>query len=144
MVLLVGILATAIAITTPGPAQQASTPPPAAVPVPHFIDVNAPGEPRVVVVGTIDTMLPGTSNTAGLLMAHLLKGNMPEGARSAMVLNDLNCAPDADGISHCLNDLDIDGVIVTVQHHHAMAEVPCLSPGEVVNLMTWEQYQRQV
>jgi hypothetical protein len=32
-------------------------------------------------------------------------------------------------------------VVITVQHHHAMASVPCLSPGETVTLMTLADYQ---
>lgn len=79
--------------------------------------------------------LPGTSNEAGYLMANLRAGQIPAGATTATVLTDTNCAPDADGISQCLNDLQIGNVVVTVQHHHAMAEVPCLSPGETVTLM---------
>jgi hypothetical protein len=111
--------------------------------VPHFVDLNAPGAPRIVVIGAANETLPGTSNEAGLLMANLRTGRIPAGATSATVLSDANCDPDADGISHCLNDLDIGGTVVTVQHHHAMSTVPCLSPGETVTLMTLEQYRRQ-
>jgi hypothetical protein len=43
-----------------------------------------------------------------------------------------------------LNDLNIGGVVVTVQHHHNMGKVPCLSPGETITLMTLEQYQQNL
>ncbi|MGZ4137590.1 MAG: hypothetical protein ACXVPX_08475 [Actinomycetota bacterium] len=57
----------------------------------------------------------------------------PAGPMMATVLSDANCAPDADGVSHCLNRLRLDsGSELTVRHNHRMIEVPCLSPGERV------------
>lgn len=138
------LIALAIGIATSRPPTSATMPPPEQAAVPHFVDVKAPGEPRTVVVGGMTDMLPGTSNEAGYLMANLRAGQIPEGLTSAKVLTDTNCEPDADGVSHCLNDLQIGNVIVTVQHHHAMAEVPCLSPGETVTLMTLAHYQSQL
>jgi hypothetical protein len=125
------------------PQATATMPPPEQAAVPHFVDVKTPGEPRTVVVGEMTDALPGTSNEAGYMMTNLRAGQIPEGATSARVLSDSNCEPDADGISHCLNDLQIGNVIVTVQHHHNMAEVPCLSPGEIVTLMPFAQYEAQ-
>jgi hypothetical protein len=123
---------------TPSPATM---PPPAQAAVPHFIDVKAPGEPRTVVVGGMADSLPGTSNEAGYLMTNLRAGQLPAGATTATVLTDTNCEPDADGVSHCLNDLQIGEAVVTVQHHHQMHSVPCLSPGETVTLMAFEEYE---
>jgi hypothetical protein len=130
--------ATPTSVTT---SAAATMPPPAQAAVPHFVDVKAPGEPRTVVIGGMSDSLPGTSNEAGYLMANLRAGQIPAGATTATVLTDTNCAPDADGISHCLNDLQIGEAVVTVQHHHAMAEIPCLSPGETVTLMPFEEYE---
>lgn len=123
---------------------QTATPPPAPAAAPHFVDVQAPGAPRTLVIGGPSDVLPGTSNQAGYLMANLLTGQIPPGAMTATVLTDTNCAPDADGVSHCLNDLQIGNRVVTVQHHHNMAEVPCLSPGETVTLLTLAAYQAQL
>jgi hypothetical protein len=136
------IFAIAFAATRPQP--LASTPPPAQAAVPHFVDLKAPGAPRTVVIGGATDTLPGTSNEAGYLMTNLRVGQIPAGATTATVLSDSNCTPDADGVSHCLNDLKIGGVVVTVQHHHQMANVPCLSPGETVTLMSLADYQRQL
>ncbi len=133
----------AIAVVATRPAAQASNPPPAPARVPHFMDTQAPGVSRTLVIGGANDTLPGTSNQAGLLMANLRAGQIPAGATTARVLSDANCAPDADGISHCLNDLQIGNVVVTVQHHHAMSSVPCLTPGETVRLMTLADFQRQ-
>ena len=119
-------------------------PPPEQAAVPHFIDVKAPGEPRTVVVGGMTDSLPGTSNEAGYLMTNLRAGQIPTGATTATVLTDTSCEPDADGVSHCLNDLQIGDAVVTVQHHHQMHSVPCLSPGETVTLMAFEQYEAQL
>lgn len=138
------LIALAIGVATSQLQASATMPPPEQATVPHFVDVKAPGEPRTVVVGGMMNSLPGTSNAAGYLMTNLRAGRIPEGVTTATVLTDTNCAPDADGVSHCLNDLQIGNVIVTVQHHHAMAEVPCLSPGEIVTLMTLAHYQSQL
>ena len=138
------LIVLAIGIAASRPPASTTMPPPEQATVPHFVDVKAPGDPRTVVVGGMTDSLPGTSNEAGYLMTNLRAGQIPEGVTTATVLTDTNCEPDADGVSHCLNDLQIGNVIVTVQHHHAMAEVPCLSPGETVILMTLAHYQSQL
>ncbi|GAB4430233.1 MAG: hypothetical protein OHK0015_15120 [Chloroflexi bacterium OHK40] len=138
------LIALAIGVAASRPKASATMPPPEQAAVPHFVDVKAPGEPRTVVVGGMTDSLPGTSNEAGYLMTNLRAGQIPEGATTATVLTDTNCEPDADGVSHCLNDLQIGNVVVTVQHHHQMHSVPCLSPGETVTLMPFEQYEAQL
>lgn len=138
--LAVAIMLVGVIIARPQP----SNPPPAAAPSPHFVEVAAPGALRTVVIGGAYDQLPGTSNDHGFLMANLYAGQVPVGASEALVLNDRNCEPDQDGISHCLNDLQIGNIIVTVQHHHDMRTVPCLTPGETVRLMTLVQYQAQL
>lgn len=53
----------------------------------------------------------------------------------ARVLTDTRCAPDAMGVSHCLNRMQLaDGTSITVVHDHRMMDMPCLSPGERVVL----------
>ncbi|HMQ33919.1 MAG TPA: hypothetical protein PKD53_24520 [Chloroflexaceae bacterium] len=138
------LVAIAIGAVVSRPQAKAAMPPPEQAAVPHFIDVKAPGEPRTVVVGGMSDSLPGTSNEAGYLMTNLRAGTIPEGATTATVLTDTNCEPDADGVSHCLNDLQIGNVVVTVQHHHQMHSVPCLSPDEIVTLMPFAQYEAEL
>lgn len=137
------LIAIVVGFALARPQATATMPPPAQAAVPHFVDVKTPGEPRTVVIGGMTDSLPGTSNEAGYMMTNLRAGQIPAGATSARVLTDTSCAPDADGISHCLNDLQIGNVVVTVQHHHNMAEVACLSPGETVTLMPFAQYEAQ-
>jgi hypothetical protein len=138
------LVAIAVGFAVARPKAAATMPPPAQAAVPHFVDPKAPGEPRTVVVGGMSDSLPGTSNEAGYLMTSLRAGQIPEDAATATVLTDTNCEPDSDGVSHCLNDLQIGNVIVTVQHHHQMHSVSCLSPGETVTLMPFVQYEAQL
>ena len=138
------LVAVAIGFALSRPRASAAMPPPEPAAVPHFVDPKAPGEPRTVVVGGMSESLPGTSNEAGYLMANLRAGQLPAGATTATVLTDTSCAADADGVSHCLNDLKVGDTVVTVQHHHQMHAVPCLSPGETVTLMSFAEYAAQL
>lgn len=70
----------------------------------------------------------------------LVKGTLPAGEHEAEVLSDRNCAPDSEGISHCLNELALGKKHITIRHHHRMSEVPCLRPGEMVTVMDRETY----
>jgi hypothetical protein len=68
------------------------------------------------------------------LSAELVRGKL-HGATTATVITDENCQPDAAGVSHCINRLRArGGVRVVVRHNHRMHEVPCLVPGEQVEL----------
>ena len=67
------------------------------------------------------------------LRAQLLDGRVPAGRNVAVLLTNEDCAPDAQGISHCTNALRLpNGSIFTVRHPHNMSAVPCLAPGERV------------
>ena len=117
-------------------------------PVAHFVTVGtdqpaAPGTIRTLVVAPAGQALPQLSGVGGVLMANLVRGQLPAEATQATVQTDENCAPDQQGISHCLNQLTIGTLAITVQHHHAMSTTPCLSPGETVQLLTLAQYQRE-
>ncbi len=123
-------------------AQRAANPPAAPAPAPHFLDLShqSAGALRTLVIASASEQLPGTSNDAGFLMANLRSGELPAATR-AVVLSDSNCQPDDEGISHCLNDLQIGSSVITVQHHHNMQAVPCLSPGETVQIIALAAYQ---
>jgi hypothetical protein len=111
----------------------------------HFVDVP-PGSSntalRTVVIAGPGERLPFQSETGGLLMANLERGQLPAEAARATVLTDANCQPDQDGVSHCLNELNLGSARVVVRHHHKMSEVPCLTPGEEVNIVTLEQFKK--
>lgn len=88
---------------------------------------------RTVIVtddATTEVSMPGRP-----LRAVLMAGTMPSGPMMGTVLSDENCAPDAQGVSHCTNRLRMEGGIeMTVMHPHRMADVPCLAPGERISV----------
>ena len=63
------------------------------------------------------------------------RGPAPGATVAGTVTSDTTCTPDGEGLSHCHNDIDLDnGARITVVHHHAMLQHPCLTPGERVTL----------
>lgn len=87
---------------------------------------------RLLVVFTGAEPAPSEGTT---LRAQLVDGRLPAQPSVATVLTDEDCAPDAQGISHCLNRLRLpDRSTLTVRHPHHMSVVPCLTPGERVAL----------
>jgi len=75
------------------------------------------------------------NGAGGLELVFLVKGKMPRRATTATVLTDTSCAPDAHGISHCVNALRLaSGRRITVRHDHSMLNDPCLAPGEHVRV----------
>lgn len=113
--------------STPAPAAQAAAT--------HFQPVG--GEPRAVLVTPEAEGLP---HKPGALPVSLVEGTLPPGALYARVLTDEDCAPDAAGVSHCLNRIEVAGTEIAVRHHHRMHDAPCLSPGELVRLVDRAAY----
>ena len=66
-------------------------------------------------------------------------GDIPADVTYLTVLTDEDCMPDADGVSHCLNRIEFetaDGTqTAALRHHHKMAEEPCLTPGQTLELV---------
>ena len=143
-IVVVAVVAIAIIVAatrgTAQPAQQASAP--------HLVDLSGQDHHgatsgRSLVVARLGETVPGISGETGPLMTTLVRGQYPDGATHATVRTDENCAADAEGVSHCLNELDLGGTTIVVQHHHKMSLTPCLTPGETVNVMTIAEYQAQ-
>lgn len=61
---------------------------------------------------------------------------LPAGARlTGTVLTDTNCEPDAQGLSHCNNIIDLGGGRrIEVVHTHLMKRYPCLAPGQRITV----------
>jgi hypothetical protein len=93
----------------------------------------------VVVAGAQES--PRVSVAEELLVTNLVSGELPQTASNAIVRSDSNCQPDEQGVSHCLNELEIGSAKVVVRHHHKMSEVSCLTPGETVRVIGAEQYR---
>lgn len=107
-----------------GPSQAGSVDEPAAA---------AQAEPRTVLVS--DVRPPQPSLPGSPLHALRVSGSLPDRRSEATVLTDEDCAPDARGISRCLNRIRLaGGGTLSVRHPHRMMEVPCLSPGERVSI----------
>lgn len=78
---------------------------------------------------------PAPSAHPDHMRALLLDGRLPPGVVKATVLTDENCAPDANGVSHCRNELRLPGgETIVVRHPHRMDQVPCMVPGETVRV----------
>ncbi|HWH06314.1 MAG TPA: hypothetical protein VNT23_07745 [Gaiellaceae bacterium] len=109
-------------------AQATDPAPPSADP--HGIPL--PLHARVVLLSTVS--LPPSPGER-LLNARLESGELPAAETAATVLTDTDCTPDAQGVSHCRNELRLaDGSILVARHSHRMAGVPCLAPGEEVRV----------
>ncbi len=77
---------------------------------------------------------PSPSSEPTMLRVQVVGGVLAGG--TATVLSDEECEPDVAGISHCLNRLRLaNGSEVVVRHPHDMMKIPCLEPGEHVQLV---------
>ena len=95
--------------------------------------VTVPAELRTV---NVSASMPLASAHARRLSAMLETGTMPAHATTAEVLSDTDCAPDAEMISRCRNEIRLaDGSTVVLRHPHNMTKVPCLAPGERIRLV---------
>jgi hypothetical protein len=73
----------------------------------------------------------------GRHVLQIWQGSAPaEGVRVAgVVATDTNCEPDAKGLSHCHNRIDLDnGRSIEVIHTHLMSRNPCLAPGQRISI----------
>lgn len=96
---------------------------------------TAPPTVRTLVV-TRGKREPPPSLPGATMHALLLKGKLPSRPAMATVKSDEDCAPDAAGISHCLNRLRLEGgSTMAVRHPHAMSQVSCMTPGERVRVV---------
>lgn len=71
----------------------------------------------------------------GQRLLQIYRGSAPPaGVRIAgTVLTDTDCAPDAQGLSHCHNRIDLaNGQEIEIINTHIMSRHPCLSPGQAV------------
>jgi len=51
------------------------------------------------------------------------------------VTTDTDCDPDAQGLNHCRNNIDLgNGRSIEVIHNHAMHRFPCLEPGQRLSI----------
>ncbi len=96
---------------------------------------SAPHYPQGGVNRTVTFGKPGTLDIdKDHALVGIIEGTLPAGTSRVTVISDENCVPDSQGISHCLNRLSYGNGDVTVRHTHNMTNVPCLEPGEVLQV----------
>jgi hypothetical protein len=76
----------------------------------------------------------------GFIQVDLVDGAVPALLSTGIVRTDVDCAADQAGVSHCRNLIEVGASQVEVRHHHKMAEEPCFSPTEAVNIMSVASY----
>jgi len=123
----------AIVLTAGGsPVTPAASTPAAHAPGPDTSH-QQPASVRSLAVTTEGEPAPSTHPQR--LRALLLNGRLPAGVVTATVLTDEDCAPDAQGVSHCRNKLRLpSGKTIEVRHPHRMHDVACMTPGESVRV----------
>lgn len=94
---------------------------------------TAPTATRTLVVSAMRE--PAPSLPGATMRAVRVGGTIPARASLASVMTDEDCAPDAAGVSHCINKVRLQsGAVLTVRHPHRMAQVPCMTPGERIRV----------
>lgn len=129
--LLLGIAAAALAWPERSHHKVQHSAPPEQVAASSGHEAHAASERTVLVADK-----PQLGANEGVLTVGLERGTMPPASEvDAEVLTDENCTPDAQGVSHCRNEIRMEGgKTVRIQHDHRMHEVPCLVPGERLRL----------
>ncbi|MBB4120595.1 hypothetical protein [Martelella radicis] len=92
-------------------------------------------QPEIPAGETISTWVENGQD--GRYLLQLLEGAVPEGkaAIAGTILSDTDCAPDADGINHCKNEIRLeDGSALKGINNHRMSVNRCLKPGETVTV----------
>lgn len=83
------------------------------------------------------------NGAGGHYIAPLIAGSaqsLASGSRIGRVLTDTNCTPDAQGLSHCHNNIEFsDGSRITIMDTHQMSRHRCLRPGERVRVKLFSE-----
>lgn len=77
------------------------------------------------------------NGTGGRYLLQVAEGRAPAAGEhiTGIVRTDTTCTPDAQGLSHCHNAIDLaNGTRITVIDNHQMSRHPCLQPGAQINL----------
>lgn len=71
----------------------------------------------------------------GVYFAPVVRGRGPATRTIGTVRSDSDCTPDAAGLSHCRNEIElVSGAVFTIQDNHNMMANRCLRPGERVTI----------
>lgn len=100
-----------------------------------FAPQAASAEPAIPAGATFTSWADNGQDGQRLLQR--VKGDLPivAAAVTGIVKTDTNCDPDAEGINHCHNIIDLaSGGEIEVIHNHSMMSHECLSPGQKLQL----------
>lgn len=99
----------------------------------RYVSGHSTPVPETARTVSISATMPAPSVHARRLSAMVEAGAMPHRPMTAEVLTDTDCAPDAQMVSRCRNELELaNGKRMVLRHPHDMRSVPCLAPGERV------------
>lgn len=99
----------------------------------RYVSEHSTPVPDTARTVSVSTTMPSPSAHARRLSAMVEAGAMPHRPVMAEVLTDTDCAPDAQMVSRCRNELELaNGKRMVLRHPHDMRSVPCLAPGERV------------
>lgn len=125
----IAIMVTVMVLGTPM-SETVSEPVADPTPVPHFSMETVP-------VQITEDAVESTHQDP--VYVQLENGVIPDDVTHLTVLTDEDCIPDDQGVSHCLNRVEFqtgDGMQqAALRHHHNMAIAPCLTPGQVLELV---------
>jgi hypothetical protein len=103
---------------------------------PAFVSEHPVAVPAAARRVAVSRAMPMPSAHERRLSAMLEHGTMPDRPMMAEVMTDTNCTPDAEMISRCRNVMRLaDGRHIVLRHPHDMTQIPCLAPGERVQLI---------
>ena len=100
-----------------------------------FADPPAADEPAIPVGASFAAWTDNGQD--GRIVLQRSKGDMPAAGAvvAGTVKNDVSCAPDTLGLSHCHNVIALeDGGVLEAIHVHAMGRHPCLFPGQRLSI----------
>ena len=92
------------------------------------------GEPKIPREASLAAW--SENGEGGRHLLQLADGNAAvQGPAIGIVMSDTQCEPDAQGFSHCRNDIALaNGIRITVIDTHDISRHPCLEPGERLSL----------
>ena len=97
----------------------------------YFGQQPASAEPAIPSGATLSSWFD--NGAGGQHLLRVFRGEAPaSGVRvTGTVMTDTDCDPDAQGLSHCHNIIDLGGGLrIEVENTHNMPVHPCLSPGQ--------------
>ena len=101
----------------------------------YFGQQSASAEPEIPAGAKLTSWFD--NGAAGRRVLQIFRGDVPPAGVQLVgtVKSDSNCEPDALGLSHCHNIIDLsNGRRIEIVNTHIMTKHPCLAPGDRVTI----------